>query len=69
MRFEWRGGRLSLYCGRRTLEGWKGSSSTEYDKENKTYHITLTNAPIRYGSLTVSKEVTGSGDKEKCVHV
>ena len=48
-----------------TLEGWKGSSSTEYDKENKTYHITLTNAPIRYGSLTVSKEVTGSGDKEK----
>lgn len=30
-----------------TLEGWKGSSSTEYDKENKTYHITLTNAPIR----------------------
>ena len=48
-----------------TLEGWKGSSSTEYDKENKTYHITLTNAPIQYGSLTVSKEVTGSGDKEK----
>ena len=47
------------------LEGWKESSSTEYDKENKTYHITLTNAPIQYGSLTVSKEVTGSGDKEK----
>ena len=48
-----------------TLEGWKGSSSTKYDKENKIYHITLTNAPIQYGSLTVSKEVTGSGDKEK----
>ena len=48
-----------------TVEGWKESSSAEYDKENKTYKITLTNTPIQYGSLTVSKEVTGSGDKEK----
>ena len=61
--------RLSYIVEEETLEGWKGSSSTEYDKENKTYHITLTNAPIRYGSLTVSKEVTGDGDEGKSVHV
>ena len=52
-----------------TLEGWKGSSSTEYDKENKTYHITLTNAPIQYGSLIGFQRGHRKRRQRKSVHV
>ncbi len=52
-----------------TLEGWKGSSSTEYDKEKQdlSHYTDQCTNPVRQPDGF--KEVTGSGDKGKSVHV
>ena len=42
-----------------TVEGWKGVANTTFDKETRTYNVSLRNERTDAGSLTLSKTVSG----------